>query len=909
MYENISIKLHPYLGRSKNLMEFFVIIGYEEELLTEKFSDNLNNEELEITVISSVISDLAYAVFDPDLIIKQIYPNKPDIIKIQKSESPPGPSSVLFYSCFDSLDGKSKVLYSCYALRFYEKFTFSNSSYYIPKAILIFSQYPYFTTYFNICNTFYKNLFNKDENKNIPIEILIYCLVNYVPSPINDNIILKLYQNNINFIPKLTAYPYVDFDLNKIFNLIPINEFIKIYILTFIEITLLFFSPNLVKLNIFMYVLNILNYPMIDSHYHWHIKSISENELKFGEDAMNPTFRGVNCTFNSNLDFSNYKNLNFIFDMVNKCIKCISKNENKEANELNLLLKYITNILNNKKVDSSFLSENIIILRDKIVKIKNDYDKEKINTYTTFFYVNKKITHFNKLIQEAFYDFVLNTLIVIYKDYKLNEKCTEIIKKIDEKSNLSKEETIFIKYFRNSIKYNTYFENFLQNFSAVDELKVSFVFSDEYIHLKINDDNKKIPEKINYFQIMDNFYSLKPQDIVFNFNTLIKGFNESLRRSKFKNYVREFESQLVKFDKNLIKIFLFMKKNRNDFQDLKLKEKMTMTKNIESIEKISIIFSIQSYFYKVLSRSYFYRGSVIYIFSIVFPLFPKELVTNFLKEVLYNLNKTSFFHRYYVYILLKSIHKYYLVNLENRHFPELTFENVKSYCSLIKDYLIKRSFIPNEETFLFLKDVLSDDSILIKNEKKIKNNKTNFIFEFEKEENYAKYAPKDIIIKDQINENFLLFNYKDIKQKIEFVKDVPMILQQTFSTYDSFFLGNFNIENFDNKNLIDSIINIIFYFNNIKNEEVLNTFLLNSIILLKKLENDLSVYKKNNKDNNNDNKNNINENNNINNNKDNNKDNKYNINNENNNINENNINNNKDNENNDIINIQEDNFK
>ena len=35
MFEDISIKLNPYLVRSKNLMEFFVIIGYEEKILLE----------------------------------------------------------------------------------------------------------------------------------------------------------------------------------------------------------------------------------------------------------------------------------------------------------------------------------------------------------------------------------------------------------------------------------------------------------------------------------------------------------------------------------------------------------------------------------------------------------------------------------------------------------------------------------------------------------------------------------------------------------------------------------------------------------------------------------------------------------------------------------------------------------
>ena len=220
MFKDISIKLNPYLVRSKNLMEFFVIIGYEEKILLELGkNNNLEIEpELEISIISSVVSDLVYGVFDSDNVIKQIYPDKPKIIKITKSDQQmPKNSSVIFYSCFDSLVGEKKILYSCYALRFYEKFMVSNTSYYIPKAFLIFSQYPYFTIFHNICLNILENMkkknelleeFSDEKEKDIPIEILLHCLVNYIPSPVNKNLLLKIFPNKEDvFIQKLTGYP------------------------------------------------------------------------------------------------------------------------------------------------------------------------------------------------------------------------------------------------------------------------------------------------------------------------------------------------------------------------------------------------------------------------------------------------------------------------------------------------------------------------------------------------------------------------------------------------------------------------------------------------------------------------------------------------------------------------------
>ena len=113
---------------------------------------------------------------------------------------------------------------------------------------------------------------------SLPLEILIHCLVNYIPNPIKNNIIIKGFKPNIT-IPKLSGYPYLDFNLCEIFNTIPIKEFIKVYILAFLEVYTLFFSPNLEKLNLFMYMLYILNYPLTDSNYFWHIKSISKNNI------------------------------------------------------------------------------------------------------------------------------------------------------------------------------------------------------------------------------------------------------------------------------------------------------------------------------------------------------------------------------------------------------------------------------------------------------------------------------------------------------------------------------------------------------------------------------------------------------------------------------------------------------
>ena len=104
-------------------------------------------------------------------------------------------------------------------------------------------------------------------------------MINYIPSPINDRLLLNDFSPTI-LIPRLTGDPYIDFDLCKIFNIIPIKEFIKIYIIIFLELDLFVFSPYLEKSNIFVYILYILNYPLTDSYYYWYVRSFPKSRIE-----------------------------------------------------------------------------------------------------------------------------------------------------------------------------------------------------------------------------------------------------------------------------------------------------------------------------------------------------------------------------------------------------------------------------------------------------------------------------------------------------------------------------------------------------------------------------------------------------------------------------------------------------
>ena len=515
-------------------------------------------------------------------------------------------------------------------------------------------------------------------------------------------------------IQKLTGYPYVDFDLCKILNILPINEFIKVYILIFLEETLLFFSPNLSKLNLFMFILNILNYPFNDSMYNWHIKSINIKDLADGDDPIT-SFRGVNASYNKNLNFSNFKSLKYIIDIESKKIQTVFRNTRnrkalEEFEEKNNLLNYIEKILNNKTDiinNSAFLAENILSLKNRLTIINEEYNSFRENNLPEhYFYNSENINKINRKIQETFYDFILNILVVLYKEYELDSNKINIIKK---KNNInetySNEEKTFIKLVNYSIRNNTYFDSYIKNFDSIDELKISVIFSDEYVNLKIKDIKKQIPNNIEYFKLMDNLYSLNPsKKNLIDFTVLKK----ELLPNNIKSIINNKHNSLFKLDERLLLILLFYRKNRGLFDKLNIKKKEKYV--MDKIEKTSVVITLQNYFYSILNSGHYIWSTIIYIFAIVFPFFHHDKIIDFLNQILddKNFGKIKFFHRFYIYIILKSIHKYYQINKENDQFPQLSFENIKAYCNIIKEYLCKKNIIPNEEIFKFLKIVFKE---------------------------------------------------------------------------------------------------------------------------------------------------------------------------------------------------------
>ena len=466
-FKNLEAKIQkiPFHGTSHNLIDYFYIIGYEDTFINKYLLKPETNYEP--TILSTVTSSSSQTKISSSLLIKIVYPKVPK--KMINSSKPP--SSSIFSFSFDTQNGASKISYLGYVFYFYEKYSWN---YYIPKSFVIISKFPYFTTFKRICEEIYLQCTSKEKTvSSIPIEIMIYNILNFIPNTVNFSINLNIFSNGDKIkLRQLSGYPYVDLNLCELFNYLPLNMIIEIFVFSLFEPDMVFFSSNLELLNTIMYIVLILNYPCTDSLYFWYTFSISKEEFLsptfsyFLCDRFCSSFYGVNSSYEENMRMN--KNLEdyFIIDLDNKKFYYKTRYTTPPKNKKGetgysyfLLQKYIQKIIKEKTVKGSkFLDKFLKKLINDIEKTVIEYnkqannetlsnssfsffhnsEKEKQNSQPpNFFVMNDLVDSTNRKLQEMFYDFYLNIISIFYQDSRL-QYCYEQFIKDKDNNNKSK---------------------------------------------------------------------------------------------------------------------------------------------------------------------------------------------------------------------------------------------------------------------------------------------------------------------------------------------------------------------------------------------------------------------------------------------------------------------------------------
>ena len=753
------ITKYPYLGSSPNLMEYFSIIGYDDITLSNAKENK--NIKIKPTILSSICSRQDYGIVDNDLIIRQIYPINPvfhtKLFQGQKKNKPK-PESVIYSFCFDSVNGKSKLFYVCFGFRFYEEYSYL----YAPKAFCIVSQYPYFTLFENICNDLYK-FYNDNRKKNYngddhaPIEIVLYHMVNYIPSPLKNSLHYTIFEpnNDLMTIRQLSGYPDFDFDAFQIFHLMSIENIIKIFFLTVIEQNILFFSANSEILSLTMFLFYALNYPCNDSTYFWHIISVSQCALEDPNNCENnigkivqklmTSLLGVNCTYNDSIKMNESRKCCYIVDIDNKkLIKRISdaiedRQEKKEFLQTERLIQYIDDIMNSKKnVPSMFLAKIIKTLHKKLNEIYNNektdkYDKNdpNIGKFTTFFKTSKKIKEINKEIQMAFYDCYLSILMIFYQDNTLSTSNDKIVKDNDSDSErklyflrnindekekkekkMSEEEQLFCMQFKDSIKYKIYLENFIQDANCLDVYKIPLMFSEEFINIKIQYTKLNCDIKIDYFSLIDKFYlQNKDETLGITLNPIHSEFSDT-----FGKYCKNLKSQVkAVLNKRLINKYInFVSNYELESSIYPYLDILDSNKTINLINRrlISDIIEEELINIEIINNNGLLFYSSIYIFSMMLFLNDQTKTMNYLDHIRNCFSSLHYFKRKYIYIILMTCYKYMLVHKKTNKYPNMAPSHIKMYFYLLVNYLRQSMIVPNEEMLILFQTFFKQDSEL-----------------------------------------------------------------------------------------------------------------------------------------------------------------------------------------------------
>ena len=500
-YQDLEITKYPFIGYAPNLIDYFLIIGYDHLFIENdlKKQMKLENKDEKIdkkyeyqpktypTVLSSIPSFQSHnkLMLENEIILKLIFPDPPYVFYNRTSKKQKG-YNVNFGSFGDTTGNKdscsNKTIYNGYAYIFYEEQPLPDSTFsaFIPKAFCIISQYPYFQVFSKICKDI-QTLFEKSikDKVDIPIEILLFNLINFTPSPLTTGIRLttfpncvpsyygskkeqedkeqekekieECYKNELSqdpseeesfpfkaiYIEQLKGYPIIDFHLSEILSIFTTSKLIQLAVFSFLEIDFIFFSDNLETLNLIMYMLSTFSYPCMDSTYLWHILSVPKKDLNV--ESKNPfvgkTFTGmlgVNCVYEEEMfqEFSSLYKTVFIVDINKKQItlKYDEDDEDaaKTAKEILKLKLFIEKICDDKKFKSKYLERAIHKLSDRLNQASRKVgnfqvvnNSKKINFYSNSKPINRIL---NAYIQEAFYDFVLTILKEFYSFYKLNSK-------------------------------------------------------------------------------------------------------------------------------------------------------------------------------------------------------------------------------------------------------------------------------------------------------------------------------------------------------------------------------------------------------------------------------------------------------------------------------------------------------
>ena len=665
--KNKNIK-YPFSGIAPNLIDKFLVLAYEPKIIEHTyqfcnvepkndFKTRFRYYEFEERpyIVNEICNDYSKDLLDNDLILELIFPNFPQMYFLEKQfmsgkkeldeELLIGNYSIIF-SINPQDNSGSKKSYNGLGFVFYVATEHRingeiDGVLYVPMVYVILSEFPYFYHFNEICKNVFVQM--KKESDEIPIDILLYNTVKYAPSPINksinlsfgalfgfpqnksnkiEDILISLNTNSFNtnkgiptlFFNQLSGYPFMDINLSFIFNLIPPEIIVEVFIFSFLEHDIIFYSSRPEILNMVMYIFSSFNYPFNDSIYYWHILSVSEESFMSGSS----TFVGKTCSTITGIlseydpDILTTKKIreHFVLDIDNKNFFFLYQEETEEVKDTMNLYTYIKNCAaeaddltgDAKKMDKETRIKNYFndgiqlyeVIRNLMEELQRrakkvtstNYNEKLIKpTFLTLYEDESELECIkaNMRLQKAFFTFITQiiqnfvSILSIGEENKERNSYSEsripslpsIVINIKKEDNSNEEEEkkrrllasnagkIFKTKFQDCSKYSSFVINFCKFHETIDLYKIPYTFINEFVYYSHVAVRNNLSE-VDVFKLIDQFYGKRK---MIDFDELINE-NELENKKSENNDEKKKEEEKRKAEKN--KKDKKDKKNKND---------------------------------------------------------------------------------------------------------------------------------------------------------------------------------------------------------------------------------------------------------------------------------------------------------------------------------------------------------
>ena len=539
--EDLKVEIEKYpMAESPRLLENFLIIGYEDIYFQEvilkniqQANNNPENEKPEIrrkgsdtkiyfreykprnlpTILGSISSDFNEGIFDGNQIIEKVFPIPPQVYYGYwevPSQDVLSQTNIVFTNI------QNNVVNIGYAYIFYENKINNKYKICMPKAFVIISQYPYFNIFNTLCKEI-KKLYSIDQLQ-IPIEIQLFNIVNFVPAPVNSSMKMTLIPGEELFeinkckskedfinskkqetyrLDQLSGYRCSDINFSELFSVLSVETIVEVYLELISGKIIGFFSKYIEILNLTMYIFQQFIFPLSPNE---NVSGLSPTKFFCSEnidqyivgfisgydelESVNPFREVKNGEFRFLSEEEEKKGLDpllfkcdYILDLDKKILKEQDKycygTEFEDNRQNERLSEFFRRVINSNSNSNSYLDIYITRLLTKLREISYKLTSYQHNNskLPNFFEFNDSNEILNRAILESFYQFNLNISFFYYfrvstynGDYKISKEDQDVTIKPREETGLSEDEYLFFQCFSNSLYCNV-LGNFIGGYS------------------------------------------------------------------------------------------------------------------------------------------------------------------------------------------------------------------------------------------------------------------------------------------------------------------------------------------------------------------------------------------------------------------------------------------------------------